>query len=270
MQKRVLIFGGTTEGRELTRFDLPAVYSVVTPYGAALAAERENLEIIVGRMTSDEMESLIRKSDIVCVIDATHPYAYEAHENIRSACSAAAVPLMRVQRRKIAAEDDIVHVGSIEEAARYIEENTGNVLLTTGSKDLESFRIVSVRARLFARVLPDPKVIEKCAECGFDSGHIIAMQGPFSVRMNEEMIRLTNAQWVVTKDSGVVGGIREKIEAARNCKAQVIMIERPQEGGQSVQEALLWARMELGLSGAPLIPILTDIEERSIPEAEAE
>lgn len=68
---------------------------------------------------------------------------------------------------------------------------------------------MSARSRLFARVLPDPEVIKKCAACGFDSGHIIAMQGPFSLLMNEEMIRLTGARWLVTKDGGAPAALRK-------------------------------------------------------------
>ena len=264
MKRRILLFGGTTEGRELTRFGLPLIYSVATAYGAELVRGAENTEIAVGRMDAAEMEKFIRESGIACVIDATHPYAREARENIRAACAASGTPLMRVQRRESAADEEVIRVKSAEEAARRLEETTGNALLTTGSKELEAFACVSARSRLFARVLPDPEVIKKCAACGFDSGHIIAMQGPFSLLMNEEIIRLTGARWLVTKDGGAAGGIEEKLEAARNCKARVIMIERPrgEEEGHSCAEALLWARRILGLSRPPLFPLLTDMEGR--------
>lgn len=257
MCRRILIFGGTTEGRNLTRFGFPIIYSVATPYGAKLVEKMENVEVIVGRMTSEKMEIFIRESNVACVIDATHPYAREAHENIRAACTAGGTPLVRVRRKEnFTAGDDIIRVKNIEAAASYIEGTTGNVLLTTGSKDLGAFEAVSLHSRLFARVLPDPDVIKKCAECGFDSGHIIAMQGPFSLLMNEEMIRMTGARWLVTKDSGDAGGIKEKIEAARNCKARIIMVERPQEkeDALSLSEALLWASRMLCLSRPSLSP----------------
>lgn len=246
--RRILVFGGTTEGQELTRFGLPIIYSVTTPYGAKLAEEIEKVELVVGRMTSDKMERFIRESNVACVIDATHPYAQEAHYNICTACVASDTPLVRVTRKEfLPAGNDIVFVESIEGAANYIEGTTGNVLLTTGSKDLGAFTTLSDSSRLFARVLPDPDVIKKCVKCGFDSGHIIAMQGPFSILMNEEMIRMTKARWLVTKDSGDVGGIKQKIEAARKCKVRIIMIKRPHEEGLSLSDALLWASRILGI-----------------------
>ena len=263
MKGKVLLFGGTSEGRELTRFGLPMIYSAATEYGADLVRGAENTEVIVGRMDASEMEAFIRGSDVVCVIDATHPYARCAGENISAACRACGVPLMRVGRGgSVAAKADVC-VGSAAEAADYIEKTQGNVLLTTGSKELEAFSRVSCRARLFVRVLPDPDVIKKCAECGFDSGHIIAMQGPFSAVMNEEMLRMTGARWLVTKDSGTAGGVDEKLRAAEKCGVSVIMIERPRSGKEhSCAEALQWARRILGTGRPPLFPMLTDIEGR--------
>lgn len=263
MNGKVLLFGGTSEGRELTRFGLPMIYSAATGYGADLVRGAENTEIITGRMDASGMEAFIRGADVACVIDATHPYALCVSENIRAACRACGVPLMRVGRSGSASGRADVSVGSAAEAADYIEKTQGNVLLTTGSKELEAFSQVSCRARLFVRVLPDPEVIKKCAECGFDSGHIIAMQGPFSAVMNEEMLRMTGARWLVTKDSGRAGGVDEKIKAAKNCGVSVIMIERPSAGEEhSCAEALQWARRILGVGRPPLFPMLTDIEGR--------
>lgn len=116
MKRRILLFGGTTEGRELTRFGLPLIYSVATAYGAELVRGAENTEIAVGRMDAAEMEKFIRESGIACVIDATHPYAREARENIRAACAASGTPLMRVQRRESAADEEVIRVKSAEEA----------------------------------------------------------------------------------------------------------------------------------------------------------
>ncbi|MCF0247105.1 MAG: precorrin-6A reductase [Synergistes sp.] len=262
--KKVLLFGGTTEGRELTRFGLPMIYCAAGEYGADLARGAKNTEIVAGRMDASEMEKFIKEKNIACVIDATHPYAREASENIRKASSAAGVPLMRVTRGKAANSENCVRVKSAAEAAEFLERESGAVLLTTGSKDLAAFNAISDRTRLFARVLPDPEVIKKCFECGFDSGHIIAMQGPFSRAMNEEMLRKAGARWLVTKDGGDAGGTAEKFEAARACGAQVVLVERPGgDEGHTSAEALLWARRILGIARPPLFPLLTDIEGQS-------
>ena len=74
-----------------------------------------------------------------------------------------------------------VYVESTEAAVRYLKETEGNVLLTTGSKELKAFtEIPDYQKRIFARVLSLPSVIEACRELGFEGKNLIAMQGPFS------------------------------------------------------------------------------------------
>ena len=52
------------------------------------------------------------------------------------------------------------------------------------------------------------------------------------------------AQWLVTKDSGTVGGTAEKLAAARDVGARCIVVTRPAEGDgglslREVEDALL-------------------------------
>ena len=92
------------------------------------------------------------------------------------------------------------------EAARAVNRNDRPVLLTTGSKELGIF-LDGVRdpGRIFARVLPDSRVLAACEALGMPGSHVIAMQGPFSVEMNCALIRMTGAGWLVTKESGRPG-----------------------------------------------------------------
>ena len=87
--------------------------------------------------------------------------------------------------------------------------------------------IPDFKGRIFARVLPDSKVIEKCERLGLDAGSIIAVKGPFSEAMNIEMLKHCNVSVMVTKDSGNAGGNDEKINAALKMSIPVIMVERP-------------------------------------------
>ena len=56
--------------------------------------------------------------------------------------------------------------------------------------------------------------MKKSMELGFDGKHLIAMQGPFSKELNVAMLRQTEADYFVTKESGKTGGFEEKYEAA--------------------------------------------------------
>ena len=263
MTGKLLLFGGTTEARKLLEHGLPAIYSVVTDYGAKQADGECGAEVVTGRMDRDAIVKFIKERGVTCAIDATHPYAVEATANIKSACEITGTPLMRVLRESTPLSGDIIKVSSCAEAAELLNTMECNALLTVGSKELASFTSVNnYKERLFPRVLPSSSVIASCEALGFDAGHIIAMQGPFSESMNIDMIDMTKAEVIVTKDGGTAGGTAEKFTAAAKRGIKVILVTRHEERGHSTEEALLWARRELGLSRPPLFPLLTDIENK--------
>ena len=269
---RLLLFGGTTEARELlARLSgslpehEPAICCVATDYGAELARDLPGVEVRAGRLDEGGMEELIRAEGVTCVIDATHPYATEVTRNICSACENTKTPLLRVCRPSgLDSADGVTTVGSCREAADLLNHREGNVLLTVGSKELREFTAVrGYRERLFARVLPTSGVLRACEELGFDPGHVLAMQGPFSLAMNRAMLEDTGARILVTKDGGAVGGVEAKVGAARELGVEVILIARPDDKGHSLEEGVLWARRMLGLGRPPLFPLLLDLEGRN-------
>ena len=152
---------------------------------------------------------------------------------------------LRLARPVEALPKGVVPVASIACAARFLSENPGRALLTTGSKELAPYTSVADFAeRFFVRVLPLPSAITKCIDAGFSPSHVIGMQGPFTRELNEAMLRQVGAQWLVTKDSGTLGGTAEKLAAARDAGARCIVVARPAEGGgalslREVEDALL-------------------------------
>ena len=134
--RRILIFGGTTEGRllaqALSRRGVPAAVSVATVLGAEELSGLPGITPLVGRRTAEEMAALLSGYD-KCV-DATHPYAREVSANIRSACRSAGVPLRRLLRRRSELPPGSILAGSPEEAAQLLQFREGNVLLAIGAK----------------------------------------------------------------------------------------------------------------------------------------
>ena len=97
---KVLVFGGTTEGRllarELSALGAQVTVSVATALGAEELRGVPPLTVCVGRKDARQMREML-PGFAVCV-DATHPYAAEASGNIRAACLAAGVPYRRLLR----------------------------------------------------------------------------------------------------------------------------------------------------------------------------
>ena len=215
------------------------------------------------------------------VIDATHPYAAVVSENILTACAAAGVRCIRVERedsgagehgiesaqkafperedtgaggKASASEGAAFHwVESIEEAAAWLAQSDRssseaaqrpNILITTGSKELTPYtQIPDFAARCYVRALPTVEALEKCQALGFRRDHLILMQGPFSEEMNVAQLRYADAGYLVTKASGETGGFPEKCEAALALGVEVVCIGRPKE--VSIPDATWYDRGKL-------------------------
>ncbi len=239
---KIIIFGGTTEGRKLADFctenKISAYISVTTSYGAELIQKSDHLNILTGRMNNVQMLDFIKNKDIRLVIDATHPYADEATKNIRYACDSANVKCIRVIRKYSAAVQGGRYFDDIDSLVNYLNNRPGNIFITTGSKELRNFcRIKNFCERCTVRVLPIENIVCECISLGFDKLRVIAEQGPFSESRNIEHIKKANADYLVTKDSGDVGGFYEKISAAKKCGAEILIIKRPEEKGIELCEA---------------------------------
>lgn len=256
---RILIFGGTTEGRILAQYchekKIDAWVSVSTGYGRMVLPESRYLHIQESPMDEDEMERFMKHKAISLVFDATHPYAAVVSQNINKACERTGIRHMRVVREPSGSltgscdagrkdfeseeESRVVWVGSVEEAVLYLNRRPGNVLVTTGSKELSFFTAMdSWEERIFARVLPAASVISACGQMGIRGRHLIGMQGPFSTEMNKAMIRQYDIRYLVTKEAGNAGGFPEKIKAAEKCRITAVVIGRPEkEKGITVEEA---------------------------------
>ena len=235
---KVVIFGGTAEGRELSRRlaeqGADVIVCVASEYGGAVQEQREGISVRTGALTQEEKRELLR--DAVLCVDATHPYATHITASVKEVCEQAGIRRIRLVR---AASDtgNAVVVRDAEEAAAWRQEKEGNILLTTGVKELQSFRKIDSN-RLFPRILPLKSSLDACEELGIPAKNIIAMQGPFSTECNEAMIRQLDIAYLVSKDGGARGGFPEKAEAADRTGIRMIVIGREEEEGLGLRETL--------------------------------
>lgn len=235
---KLLIFGGTTEGRILAEkssaLGAEVTVSVVTPLGAEELAGMDGIQILAGRLDQAGMEALFPRFDL-CV-DATHPYAKLATATIRAACESTGTPRLRLLRPASPIEGAIC-VPDCKSAAAFLAERPGNILLTTGSKELSAFDRLD-KNRLYARVLPTHEGLSACERLGIPHSHILALQGPFSRKMNEAMLEQYQVRWLVTKDGGQTGGFGEKLAAARETGTELVLVCRPPDEGEGLEEIL--------------------------------
>lgn len=244
---RVVIFSGTTEGRELSAqtaaMGAETIVCVATEYGKLIQEHVPGTHTLSGRMDAEEMAKVLTEADLC--IDATHPYAREASRNIRAAAETANVPYHRLLRRESQLPPDCILVDSAADAARFLQGTEGNILLTTGAKELATFASVE-RQRLIPRVLPVQESLAACEKMEISRGNVIAMQGPFSCELNMALIHQFSIEWLVTKDGGAAGGFGEKAEAARKTGAHLVVIRRPKEDGEPYETILELCKEMMG------------------------
>ena len=251
MSDKICVFAGTTEGRKLTALlkDAAEVTAcVATEYGEIMLDGIEGITVHSGRMNGDEMIDFFSKNKFDRIIDATHPYAHVVTDNITAAATEAGIPLMRILRKKEGNITGAVYVSSVVEAKKYLSGHEGNILITTGSKELSDYEGLDM-SRVWARVLPAVSSLESCEKAGIPVSHIIAAQGPFTMEVNLAQLKMIGAKYIVTKASGNTGGFEEKLKAASECGAVPVIIgQPPQVSGLSMDEAVSELGKEYQLS----------------------
>lgn len=251
-EKKICLFAGTTEGRELAFFlagRCALTVCVATEYGEILLEDLEGADIRTGRLSFEAMRDMLAGGKFEIVADATHPYADAASENIRRAADACGCEYLRISRALGAVASGCVYVSSAAQAAQYLADKSGNVFVSTGVKELPSFASIP-RERLFVRVLPCAASLEACEREHIPPAHILAAQGPFSAETNLANFRWAGACWLVTKQSGRAGGFDEKLAAAAELGVNVIVIGAPADEGLSLEEAVRVLSERLGLPSA--------------------
>lgn len=244
---KVLLFGGTSEGRAIVHWlaerECAVTVCVATEYGASFVPVYRNVKAIIGRLDCDGMVKLMQSHQYDCVVDATHPYAIMVTDTIGKAAKTAKLKVYRVVRDggkqgKWSLAQDVVA------AAKLASEMSGNILLTTGSKDLDVYARWGLASRCYPRVLPTVESLNRCVEYGYPIGNILCMQGKFTKELNIALIHQYQIDVMITKDSGTVGGFNEKVEAAKEAGCQLIVIGRVhEEEGLSLES--LFAKLQL-------------------------
>ena len=231
----IFVAAGTKDGRELALSLVSAgfsvVVSVVSQYGRELLEKcGEGLIINDKPLDGDGLAVYMARQQIEVFVDASHPYAAGVSKNAMLACRRLNIPYIRYERPRAKTLYDKVHlVADYEEAAKCAVSLAKNIFLTTGSRNLKNFCTSPYLAgcTVTVRVLPSAEVIAECLELGLSPGNIVAMEGPFSQKLNEELFKKYNAGVIVSKNSGQTGGTDTKIAAAAALNLPVVIIDRP-------------------------------------------
>ena len=243
-RRRLLILGGTAEGRALAeavdarlrdRYEAITALAGATRAPAAIAGAQR----IGGFGGAEGLTEHLREQGIDCLIDATHPFAARISAHAREACEAVGTARFVLARppwlRQVG--DDWIEVADMAAARAAVAARGGRVFLTTGVKDLADYSDLP-GCRLLVRLVEAPATPLPLESC-----ELILARGPFGEAAEVTLMRDHGIDLLVSKASGG-DATYAKIAAARHLGLPVVMVRRPPvEAGSrvdSVDSALAW------------------------------
>ncbi|MBQ9442558.1 MAG: precorrin-6A reductase [Selenomonadaceae bacterium] len=230
---KIFLIAGTEDGRKLAKFlfdkNFEVTASVVSEYGKKILEQYEKIKINDKKLNSVELEKILRDENFKILVDASHPYAENISQNAITACENSKIFYIRYERPEVEITyKKIFRAESYEQAAEISASLGKNIFLTTGSRNLKKFvECEAVKnCNITARILPTAEVLSEC-EKFLSPKKIIAIQGKFSTELNVELFKHAQAEVIVTKNSGEIGGADTKIAAAEILNLPVVIIDRP-------------------------------------------
>lgn len=241
----ILILGGTGEARDLAAALHRDNVAVISSLAGRVARPRLPVgEVRIGGFGGPEkLAEWLRANAIDAVVDATHPFAERISASARAATSAAATPLLRLERPGWSERpgDRWTWVDDLDGAAALIPALGRRVLLTTGRQGLARFAQTAGFFLVRCVDPPDPPLPRE--------HELLLDRGPYTLAGELELIDRHALDLVVTKDSG--GALTEaKLDAARERGLPVIVVRRPPRSADAavatVAEAHAWAMAHAG------------------------
>lgn len=231
----ILLLGGTSETAKIATALADTGWSVLVSTATDVVlqvGDHPGISRRVGPLDENAMAALVMEKGVKAIVDATHPYAAEAHVNAAKVAKTLGIPCLRWLRPEAVAESDLVQFADNHEQAAVLAASFREpILLTIGSNNLAPYvREANIAGVVVvARVLDRPASVEAALKAGVPQTHIIQGRGPFSVEENITLIRKFHIRVLVTKDSGEAGGVPAKLEAAKREGCQVVVVRRPEE-----------------------------------------
>lgn len=221
---RVLLLGGTTEASALAHALHSAGIETVFSYaGRTNAPGAQPVPVRVGGFggVAGLLDYLMTEG-ISHVVDATHPFANTMAHNVHHACTARALPLMRLERPAWVAQngDDWLSVPDIESICGALPDAPSRVFLAIGRMHVDQFAR-QPQHHYVLRLVDAPS-----APIPLPEHTVIVARGPFDVATDTALMREHRIDFVVAKNAGGSGAVA-KITAARALGLPVVMIERP-------------------------------------------
>jgi len=253
MPKRVLILGGTTEGRELASLlaEDPRFEVEVSLAGRTESIRDQGAPTRIGGFGGTAgLVAYLRAERIAALVDATHPFAAIMSEHASDASRISGVPFIALRRStwEPRSQDRWIEVPDVEGALEALPGAPRRVFLALGRKEVHAFAAAPQHFYLVRSV--DPVV----PPLDVDDAHYVVARGPFAAADERKLLEQHGIQIVISRNSGGSAAYG-KIEAARSLNLPVVMIRRPRlpevETVTEVPAVVRWLLQGFSAGGSP-------------------
>ena len=238
----VLVLCGTREGRDIAQSLQSRGHDVLASFAQMPRAPvADGIRVRIGGFGgADGFRACLRREQVTCVVDATHPFARKIGARSAALCAGAGIAYCRVLRPAWTPEaGDTWHSIADESAAADVIPDGATVFVATGRGTLDHY--ANLRGRyLIVRQIdpPDMPFI-------FENGEYLMGKPPFSVFDERKLFEKRKVDWLIVRNAGGAAS-RSKLFAARALGLPVAMIARPDAPEapcvQTVAQTLAWVR----------------------------
>jgi precorrin-6A/cobalt-precorrin-6A reductase len=229
--KTILVFGGTTEGKEvaavLSGTGYPFWYSTKTEVATSLPA---NGRARYGAFTTAALVEFCQQHHVGCVVHASHPFAEQLHATVAEASQQLRLPVLRFERQypERLAHPLVHYVADYEEVIhQLLAAGHAPALALSGVQTIEQLRRYWQQQPLFCRILPREASVALARRAGFPVANLITEWPGAGLAEEVALIQQTGAQAVITKESGESGFLSVKIAAALHAGVPIFIVRRP-------------------------------------------
>lgn len=209
----ILVFGGTTEGRQAAQVleEAGNVYYYSTKRGEQQLTLHHGMHVD-GAMDEETMTAFVNEHGIRLIVDAAHPFASQLHQTIASVASKLTIPVIRYERIYPPRDPDITWIDEYGQVPTDIH----TLLATTGVQSISRLKWLEAKGvKVIYRIL------------NRESSILLAHQQGISDEQLCYYPETPEADAMLMKESGLSGGFAEKVEEARQHSMKIIVIKRP-------------------------------------------
>ena len=209
----ILVFGGTTEGRQAAQVleEAGNAYYYSTKTGEQQLMLHHGMRVD-GAMDAAAMTAFVSEHGVRLIVDAAHPFASQLHQTIASVASTLTIPVIRYERIYPPRDPDITWIDDYGQVPTDIH----TLLATTGVQSISRLKWLEAKGvKVIYRIL------------NRESSMALAHQQGASDEQLCFYPATPEADAMLMKESGLSGGFAEKVEEARRLGMRIIAIKRP-------------------------------------------